>query len=143
MATLDLTSIPKIVYDAGAGDVTIQFEHPPQGLDYKGLNYKSVGKVVESTNGNYQTSENYLEEGRSLTFKIVNETITDAMVIFMNTWGMTKRKTFKYYVDGDQPTFVEVQISRRQTSFRPKRTGTSTSDGANTYEFKLNMRRAL
>jgi len=72
----------------------------------------------------------------------VTKTIADAMEVFMTTFAMTTRKKFKYYVDSDQVTFVEVQISRRQASFRPKRTGWD-SDGNFTYEFKLNMRRAL
>lgn len=139
---INLKSIPKIIYDAGAGDIEIQFEHPPQGLDYEGKEFKSVGKITEATNGNYQTSDNYLEEGRNLTFKVVTKTIADAVETFMTTFAMPTRKKFKYYVDGDQVAFVEVQISRRQTKFRPKRTGWD-SNGNFTYEFKLNLRRAL
>jgi hypothetical protein len=135
-------SIPKIIYDAGAGDVTIEFEHPPQGLDYEGKDFKFVGKIVESTNGGYQNSDNYVEEGRNLTFKQVKKSILDQVEIFMTTFAGKTRKTFKYYVDSDETTFVTVQLSRRQSSFRPKRTGWN-SENEFTYEFKLSMRRAI
>jgi hypothetical protein len=134
-------SVPKIVYDAGAGDVTIQFEYPPQGLDYEGRNIKFVGKISESSNGNYQNSDNYTEEERNLTFKQISQTILDEVETFF-LWAGSTRKTFKYYVDSDQVEFVTVQLSKKQRGFRPKRTGWNTSN-VFTYEFKLNMRRAL
>ena len=134
-------SIPKIIYDAGAGDVTITFEYPPQGLDYEGRNIKFIGKNTEASNGAYQTSDNYTEEERNLKFKQVKQSILDQVETFM-LWAGSTKKTFKYYVDSDEVTFVTVQLSRRQSSFRPKRTGWNSNNDF-TYEFDLKMRRAL
>tara|TARA_R110000782_G_scaffold93784_1_gene177305 strand:- start:105 stop:521 length:417 start_codon:yes stop_codon:yes gene_type:complete len=135
-------SIPKIIYNAGAGDVTISFEYPPQGLDYEGKQFKFVGKVAEATNGNYQNSDNYVEEGRNLTFKQVKKSILDQVETFMITFAGKTRKTFKYYVDSDEAEFFTVQLSRSQGTFRPKRTGWNSENEFN-YEFKLSMRRAI
>lgn len=136
-------SIPKIVYDAGAGDVTIQFEYPPQGLDFEGKNYSFVDKVSESTNGKYQSSENYTEDERNFTFKQVKETIANQVETFFLTHGGSKRKSFKYYIHSDEVDFLTVQISKGQKGFRPKRTGWASSNNEKTYEFKLSIRRAL
>jgi len=135
-------SIPKIVYNAGAGDVTIQFQYPPQGLDYVGKTIKFIGQVSESSNGNYQTSDNYTEDERTLRFRQVKESIKNQLETFMLTFAGSKRKTFKYFVDSDEVSFIQVQMSRGQTSFRPKRTGWNSA-GDFTYEIKFKMRRVL
>ena len=136
-------SIPKIIYDVGAGDVTIQFEYPPQGLDFEGKNYKFVNKVTEATNGNYQTSDNYTEDERNFKFKQVKKTIVDQLETFFLDFAGPKRRTFKYYVHSDEVDFLEMKISRRQSTFRPKRTGWASSNNEFTYELQLRMRRAL
>lgn len=141
MAAIPGKSVPKIIYDSGAGDVTIQFELPPVGLDYEGRNIKFIGMTSESSNGNYQNSDNYTEEERSLKFRQVKQSILDEVETFM-LWAGSTKKTFKYYVDSDQVTFVTVQLSKRNKSFRPKRTGWNP-DNEFTYEFTLKMRRAL
>lgn len=137
-----LKSVPKIVYDAGAGDVTIQFDLPPQGLDYEGRTFKFVNKISEASNGNYQTSDNYTEESRNLKFKQVKQSIIDQLEIFFLTFAGPKRRTFKYFVDSDQVAFVEVKLSKNYKNFRPKRTGWN-SDNEYTYSFDLKMRRAI
>ena len=134
-------SIPKIVYNNGVTDVTIQFEYPPLGLDYEGININQVSKTVEATNGAIQAADNFQKEERTLTFRQVNQTIRDELYTFMTTHGL-KYKTFKYFVDSDEVTFITVTIDLRQNDFRPKRTGWNPSN-IFTYEIQLRLRRVL
>lgn len=136
-------SIPKIIYDAGSGDVTIQFDYPAQGLDFEAKNYRFVNKISESSNGKYQTSDNYTEDERNLKFKQVKKTIVDQLETFMLTFAGPKRKTFKYFIHSDEVDFLEVQVSRRQSGFRIKRTGWSSENNELTYEIQLRIRRAI
>jgi hypothetical protein len=135
-------SIPKIVYDAGAGDVEIQFDYPPLGLDYEGRTFKFINKITQSSNGNYQNSENFVEEERNLTFKQVKQSILNQVETFMITFAGSKRKTFKYFVDSNEVDFITLQVSKSQGNWRPKRTGWNTNNEY-TYEFKLKIRRVL
>ena len=127
----NLTNVPKIVYNAGGGDVTIQFEYPAQGLDFPAQNFRFVNKTNESTNGNYQTSDNYVEEERNYSFKQVNNTIKELVDTFMTTFAGNTRKTFEFFPDSSTATSFTMQLSRRQSSYRPKRTGWDSNGGLN------------
>jgi len=134
-------SVPKIVYDAGAGDVTIQFEYPPLGLDFEGKSFKAIQKVSESTGGGYQTSHNYTEDERNLTFAVVKESILTEVQTFLLDHGLLGG-AFKYYIHSDESEFDTLEISKKSRKFRPKRTGWN-SNGDFTYNFKLKMRQAI
>jgi len=134
-------SIPKIIYNIGAGDVTVQFQFPPLGLDFEGRNFKFVQKVTEANNGSYQTSDNYTEDERNLTFKQVKQSVKVAFETFMLSCG-GKGKSFKYYIHSDEADYDDLKISKRARSFRPKRSGWN-SEGDYTYEIKMRMRQAL
>ena len=134
-------SIPKIIYNIGAGDVTVQFQYPPLGLDFEGKSFKFVQKVTEANNGNYQTSDNYTEDNRNLTFRQVKQSIATLFETFMLSCG-GKGKSFKYYIHSDESEFDTLKISKRGRNFRPKRTGWN-SDNDFTFEIKMRMRQAL
>ena len=134
-------SIPKIIYNNGTSDVEILFQYPPRGLDFIGQKIKAVQKVSESSNGGYQTSDNYLEDERNLSFRIVKESIKVLLDTFMLTHGL-KGKSFQYFVHSDEVEFETLKISKRGRQFRPKRTGWN-SEGDLTYEIKLKMRKVI
>lgn len=134
-------SIPKIEYNNGVTDVTIEFELPPATLDYEGRQYRAIEKVSESTNGNYATSSNYIEEQRNLEFKQVKQSIIDQLETFFLTHAMLGN-SFKYFVNKDEATFQTVQLRRGQRKFRPQRTGWN-NDNEFTYKFKISMRQVV
>ena len=135
-------SIPKIVYDAGAGDVTITFDYPPKGLDFEGKTFKAVQKVSTATNGSLQTSDNYLEDERNLKFAQVRQSIMDQLDVFMKTHAL-KGKAFKYYIHNAEVEFDTLKLTARGRKFRPKRTGWASDDNTFTYAFDLRMRQVI
>ena len=134
-------SIPKIIYNNGVTDVTIQFDYPPRGMDFEGKTYKFVQKVSEANNGGYQTSDNYTEDERNLEFRQVSATILAELQTFYLTHA-GKGKPFDYYIHSDEVTFDTLKLSKRSRRFKPQRTGWNSA-GLFTYKFKIKMRQAL
>lgn len=133
-------SIPKIEYNNGVSDVTIEFEYPPSTLNFEGKRTRAIAKITESGNGNYATSNNYKERRIDLEFKQVKQSIIDLLDVFFNDFAIDG-KSFKYFYHKDEAEFETVQIRKGQREFRPRRTGTDVSTGEKTYRFKIAMRR--
>lgn len=125
--------IPKIVYDVGAGPVTITFDYPPEG-DPLSEEIQSKGAEATSHNGTVQYSEYYQEELLKLTFKAVSKTIADQVRTFMKACAL-KGFEFDYYPHATEAGFDTYTLDKKR--FRLIR---NAPDGANDFTYKFDMR---
>lgn len=131
-------AIPKIVYDAGAGDVTINFDYPPISFNTNQEQRKPVQKVSAAANGAEQTVVNYSERLRSLEFRQVSDTILNLLTTALDD-HLEEGGSFKYFEDKADTPFFTYTLQKGKRGLKPIR----TSATPNKNKFKLFFRRVV
>jgi hypothetical protein len=126
---------PALIYDAGAGDVTIDMTQPLEKDDHPILKLKK--KDVFGGTGIRQRNVGYIEEIITITAQFEPEATVDAVDTMMKTWVLLGN-TFKYVPDNtDYLTFQTVELL--DGGFSPERMNT----GRDFWKFKLKVRIAI
>ena len=124
--------IPKIVYNAGAGDVTIEFDIPPIA-DPKNEDVSSVGSTTTAADGNEQYSEFYQQEKITLKFKKLTSTQIAALRTMFTAWVL-KGNSFDFYQHKSVASYITYTLDKK--SFKPKRT---SPDGSSDFFYSLDI----
>lgn len=132
--------IPKIIYDAGAGDVTIELTYPPKGFDPFGESIEPVSDDVTSDSGKRQVNLHYAAELYEINYSHLTKTELDAMRTFFTAHGILG-KEFKYFPHKDEAGFDLRELSKQK--FQPERFLPDGSNGDFLYKVKLKMRRVI
>ena len=127
--------LPAFIYDAGAGDVTINFTQPIEKDDHEDLRLKK--KDVFGGTGIRQRNTLWVEERIVLSMQFETEATIDLVTTMMRDWVLLGN-TFKYVPDNtDLLTFTTVESM--DSAFRPVR----IVEGSDLWKFKMNVRKAI
>ena len=130
--------IPRIVYDPGGGDVTIDFDLPPEGDNLRERERANIRRTI-STNGTTQHQFNYTEQRIAPRFVFLTQTLVDSLRTLFETHAI-QGKSFKYYEHKDEVTFITVTLDRFQ--FQPRRVIPDGSGGF-IHDIQISMRRTI
>ncbi len=115
----------------------VLLDYPP--VETEGEVLTTNANVSESLSGIRQTSVNYIEAVRNLTFSFVSPTKQGLLDTFLRTWALLGY-TFRYFEDQTSPTYVVYEL-KDLTVDPTKRAPASATTFY--WDIPLNFRRAL
>lgn len=132
--------IPKIVYDPGGGDQTIEFEVPPEG-DPFGKSYEPSQVIRESGSGIQQTLTDFIAIENEVTFAFISEAIKTSLETFLETFAIFGN-TFDYYFDKDDAA-TKITVTLAKNSRKPDFEVITRRGTGFIYRLQLTFRRVI
>ena len=128
---------------AGAGTPSISFgfeivfSYPP--VEPGPETYQSQATITKSLSGVQQTSVNFIEGSRNLTFSFLSQTLFTTLDNWLQTFALLGN-TFRYFEDQTSGTYNTYQIKTLQT--KPIKRAPAGED-VYVWDYPLDFRRAL